>query len=166
MPHESPIAQTIEWYTPPWLLQQLGEFDLDPCSPLNNPFSQRIGKNNYTIKDDGLNKKWKGRVFLNPPYGREIKYWMKKISEHNNGIALVFARVDTEWFHNYVFNKASSLFFFKGRIKFYKPDGTESSTNGGAPSVLIAYGKENIKTLKNLKIEGELIILDKNIKKV
>ena len=32
--HESQKAQTVEWYTPPWLFTAMGlTFDLDPCSP-------------------------------------------------------------------------------------------------------------------------------------
>jgi hypothetical protein len=54
-----------EWLTPPPLIQALGEFDLDPCAPIKRPWD--MAKNHYTIEDDGLEKDWFGRVWLNPP---------------------------------------------------------------------------------------------------
>ncbi len=56
----------VEWLTPPCLVKKLGEFDLDPCSPINAPFLH--AKTNYTIEDNGLNKQWFGRVYCNPPF--------------------------------------------------------------------------------------------------
>ena len=44
----------VEWLTPPELVKQLGEFDLDPCSPINAPFLH--AKENFTIEDNGLEK--------------------------------------------------------------------------------------------------------------
>ena len=44
----------------------------------------------------------------------------RKILEYGNGIALVFARTDTRWFHNYA-TKADILCFVKGRLAFYRP---------------------------------------------
>jgi len=26
-----------EWLTPPYIIKALGEFDLDPCAPINRP---------------------------------------------------------------------------------------------------------------------------------
>jgi hypothetical protein len=56
-----------EWLTPPGLIRGLGEFDLDPCSPIKRPWN--TAKHHYSIDDNGLQKKWFGRVWLNPPYG-------------------------------------------------------------------------------------------------
>ena len=55
-----------EWLTPPCLLDRLGEFDLDPCSPVNRPWD--TARHHYTVEDDGLRQPWFGRVFCNPPY--------------------------------------------------------------------------------------------------
>ena len=27
-----------EWYTPRWIINELGPFDLDPCSPVMKPY--------------------------------------------------------------------------------------------------------------------------------
>ncbi len=106
-----------DWMTPIEYTQNLDvDFDLDPCVSLNQ--RDFHAKKGYTIKDDGLKKDWKGRVWLNPPYSREIGLWMKKIMEHGNGIALIPARTDTRWFQDYVFQPASAILFLKGRIKF------------------------------------------------
>ena len=77
---------------------------------------------------------------VNPPYGREIEDWMKKMVEHNNGVALVFARTDAKWFQRYVFVKATSLLFLNKRISFCNPDGIKGGRSA-ASSVLAFYGK-------------------------
>jgi len=76
----------------------------------------------YTPKDDGLAQSWQDeRVFMNPPYGREIGKWMKKAHDEalNNGalvVCFVPARVDTEWWHRYAV-KAADIRFPKKRVK-------------------------------------------------
>lgn len=75
----------------------------------------------YTIKDNGLVQDWSGeRVFCNPPYGRDISKWVQKCyeeSEHALVIALIPARTDTKYFHEYIYKKAD-IEFLKGRLKF------------------------------------------------
>lgn len=74
--------------------------------------------------------------------------------------SLVPARTETRMFFNSVWNKASAILFIKGRLNFYFVDGTKSKINAGAPSCLIAYGKQNIKALSRSGIEGKLIYLN------
>jgi hypothetical protein len=50
------------------------------------------------------------------------------------------------------------VLFVKGRIKFYNLEGKQTGTPG-APSIFIAYGKENASALKNAGIEGKYIEL-------
>ena len=58
----------------------------------------------YTAIDDGLTQQWSGKVFCNPPYGREIRQWTSKLDiEYHCGnvdeaILLVPARLDTRWY--------------------------------------------------------------------
>ena len=146
----------VEWLTPPELVKQLGEFDLDPCCPIDAPFYH--AKNHYTIIDDGLSKVWKGRVYLNPPYGRGMELWLEKLKYHGNGIALIFARTETKCFFEHIWHDADAILFVKGRIKFYHVSGVQGGTPG-APSVFIAYGKENAITLQNSGIEGRFLSL-------
>lgn len=145
-----------EWLTPPQIIQSLGSFDLDPCSPINRPWP--TAKCHFTVLDNGLSKSWEGRVWLNPPYGSEMVKWMGRMAGHGDGIALIFARTETEAFFEHVWPKADALLFIKGRIRFFKVDGTESGTSG-APSVLIAYGLKNVAALYNSGIEGRIVHL-------
>lgn len=153
---EKSINTTIEWLTPPDLVKKLGDFDLDPCTPVNPPFVH--AKTNFNINDDGLKKQWFGRVYMNPPYGKGMEKWMKKLKIHGNGIALIFARTETKCFFNHIWNDAHAVLFVKGRIKFYNTDGEQKGTPG-APSILIAYGKENADLLEQAHIEGKFIRL-------
>ena len=141
MVHESSKNETVEWYTPPSVFELLRfpTFDLDPCSPGKGK-SWVPATYHYTKADDGLNKAWFGRVWLNPPYGQETPEWLRKLQQHGNGIALVFARTDTEWFH-LIAAKADVIAFMVGRVRFMRYDGTR----GGSPgcgSMLLAWGKE------------------------
>ena len=153
---EKAKISTVDWLTPPDLVKKLGEFDLDPCSPINPPFVH--AKNNFTVKENGLNKIWFGRVYMNPPYGKGMEMWIEKLKNHGNGIALIFARTETRLFFQHIWNDADAVLFVKGRIKFYHVTGIQGGTPG-APSVFIAYGKENAKALKNSGIEGKYLDL-------
>jgi len=146
----------VEWLTPPELVKKLGVFDLDPCSPVNAPFLHAL--HNFTVEDDGLQKEWFGRVYLNPPYGKGMDLWLQKLKLHGNGIALIFARTETKCFFDNVWNDADGVLFVKGRIRFYHVSGEQGGTPG-APSVFIAYGKENALALKNAGIEGRFLML-------
>lgn len=151
--------QKDEWLTPPYILESLDtNFDLDPCSPIDRPWD--TANFHYTINDDGLKQKWFGKVWCNPPYGRETKKWLKKCVVHNNTIVLMFARTETRYFFKHVWNEADAILFIKGRLKFYSVDGIEGNS-AGAPSVLIAYGKENSDILKNSNITGKFVDLRK-----
>lgn len=143
-----------EWLTPSYIFKSLGEFDLDPCCP--KKIKWKTAKKYYY--ENGLEKDWIGRVWLNPPYGKETFKWVKKLSEHKNGIALIFARTETKGFFEYVWSLAHSVFFFKGRIKFLNIKG-ECIGNSPAPSVLISYSKFDTEKIKNSTLNGKLVIL-------
>ena len=150
-----------EWLTPPYISKALGEFDLDPCQPINPPFVH--AKKGYTILDDGLAHSWEGRVWCNPPYGRETFVWLKKLADHGNGLTLIFCRTETKGFHAQIWERADAVFFFKGRLKFYYVDGTEGNT-ANAPSCLVAYGQNNVNSIREAVekglIKGKLVVID------
>lgn len=155
--HQSHKMLKDEWLTPPWLFLHLPEFDLDPCAPIDRKWP--MAKNHYTIEDDGLKKTWSGRVWLNPPYGRHTGVWLARLADHGNGIALIFARTETEMFREHVWEKADALLFFYGRLHFHHVNGERAKCNAGAPSVLIAYGRENADFLRDSKIYGKFVRL-------
>lgn len=140
--HSRPIGgETVEWYTPPGVFEALGvQFDLDPCAPPGGlPWIP--AKRSYCLADDGLLQPWSGRVWMNPPYGPATATWMQKLAGHGDGIALVFARTETEWWHQAVC-AAAAVCFIRGRLTFVASDGQPGTSNAGAPSALVAFGDE------------------------
>lgn len=108
-------STTNEWLTPPELVKKFGEFNLDPCASHYQKW--KLAQKEYFIEDNGLQQDWEGRVWMNPPYDRTIKDWVRKFYEHGHGVALLPSRTGTSWFHDYVFSKGAVI-FLKGRIKF------------------------------------------------
>lgn len=164
--HQSYNYKTNEWLTPPFIIEALGAFDTDPCSPIVRPWDTAL--NHYNINTDGLNRSWDsfGRVWLNPPYGNNTKKWMQKLANHQNGIALIFARTETSIFFPHIWEKAHSILFIKGRLFFYNINGIRAEANAGAPSCLVAYGKENTAALRQCGIPGKLIELGNTSKTI
>lgn len=76
-------SNTNEWYTPKKFFDELNlefNFNLDPCCTKESAKCEDF----YTKEDDGLVQDWGGRtVFVNPPYGRDIKNWIKKCYEES-----------------------------------------------------------------------------------
>jgi hypothetical protein len=143
--HQSARMKNDEWLTPKWIIDPLGEFDLDPCAPIIRPWP--TAKFHYSKINDGIKQPWHGRVWLNPPFGDQAGEWLSKLMEHGNGIALVAARTETEWFYESVWGKADGILFIKSRPNFHYVDGSRAKFNSGAPIVLIAYGEDNCKSL-------------------
>lgn len=149
-------AASDTWLTPPWILKPLGRFDLDPAASIENPGWTGAARQ-YTETDDGLSQTWEGRVWLNPPYGRGIEKWLQKLTEHGDGIALVFARTDTKTWQDWIFPHAHGAHFLRGRIKFHTPNGTLGSHPAPAPAALIAYGKQNATALAAANLPGHYL---------
>lgn len=153
-------AATVEWYTPPEIIRSLGRFDLDPATSEAAMKINNSAASFFTKEYDGLKQDWFGRVWVNPPYKNPyLGLFIKKLSQHNNGIALVYNRCDSAWFQDYVLDKADSILFLRKRISFIRPDGTKGD-RPGAGSVLIAYGKHNTESLSNCGLEGKLVRLE------
>jgi site-specific DNA-methyltransferase (adenine-specific) len=113
------MSKTNEWATPSDLFDELNRefnFTLDPCSTKDNAKCQKF----YTKQDDGLSKSWAGeRVFMNPPYGREIGHWIRKAYLETSAlvVCLIPSRTDTKYWHEYCM-KANEIRFVEGRIRF------------------------------------------------
>ncbi len=137
-----------EWYTPPHIFTALGiSFDLDPSSPGARLVPWIPARIHYTRSEDGLRQPWHGRVWLNPPYGRGIDGWLERFVAHRNGIALIFARTDTEWFHRFAV-EADALCFTRGRIPFVSPMTSVTTGGPGCGSLLLAYGTQCVNALR------------------
>ena len=156
--HQSATMKNDEWLTPPEILAPLGQFDLDPCAPAVRPWD--TAEKHFSAADGGLEQPWIGRVWCNPPFGREAIKWLRKMAEHGNGIALIPARTETAMFYETVWGKADGVLFIKGRPHFHYVDGRRAPFNSGAPICLVAYGVNNLEILKRSKL-GVVVNLDK-----
>ena len=155
--NEATVSGTDVWLTPPYILKAVGPFDLDPCASVDRPWD--TATKHFTIEDDGLAQEWNGRIWCNPPYGPPMAKWLQRLAAHpEGGMALIFARTETKAFFDHVWDKADAILFLKGRIRFYKPDGTLGGT-AGSPSVLIAYGASEVMRLETCGLAGKLVYL-------
>ena len=119
---------TDRWFTPPDLLARIADFFegeyLDPCpacvegEPIEN----------------GLWMAWRGRVYVNPPYGRAIRPWIQRaVTEPvDELLLLVPARPEVGWFQPLW---ALDLCFIRGRLHF-----SGHRDNAPFPSVLVYRG--------------------------
>lgn len=153
--HQSAVMQSDEWLTPPEILKAPGSFDLDPCASAARPWD--TATRHFCKPMDGLAQAWAGRVWLNPPYSREAAKWLDKMAQHGHGTALVFARTETSWFWSHVWQRADAALFLRGRLHFYRSDGKRAKSNAGAPSVLIAYGRDDSIRLRDSGIPGQFV---------
>ena len=75
-----------EWYTPRWIIDTLGPFDLDPCAPPADVRPYEIAPTAYTRDDDGLSREWHGTVWMNPPYSRvPLRRFCERMAAHGGG---------------------------------------------------------------------------------
>lgn len=154
--HTLPVrGKTSDWITPPHVLGALGQFDLDPCQCLCQPWP--CASRGYTVEDDGLRLPWVGRVYCNPPYGDEAWPFLERMGEHGDGVSLVFARTETRMFQLHVWSRADAILFLAGRLHFHYPDGRRAKGNSGGPSILIAYGGRNVEALAACGLPGALV---------
>ena len=152
---EKSSNSTDQLYTPKEIIDALGNFDLDQCSPVNPLWETATQM--YNKNDDGLSQEWKGRVWLNPPYSRPlIERFVNRLAEHGNGIALLFNRCDSKMFQDVIFEKAIAIKFLRNRIRFFRPDGTRGDSPG-CGSILIAFGEENAEILRTCYIAGKYV---------
>lgn len=121
----------MEWFTPPEMFAQWNEefqFTLDPCAPIEKEHQLPV-KHHYTRQDNGLILPWHGRVYVNPPWGWHLtSRWVEKAALESKRLEveliamLVPSQTDTEWFHDYVLEKAE-IRFLRGRCKMFNGKG-------------------------------------------
>ena len=110
-------------------------FETDVCATPSNAKCKKF----YCLGVDGLKQEWQGSCWMNPPYGRTIKSWVKKAYESSlNGatvVCLLPARTDTTWWHEYCMK--GNIEFIKGRLKF-----GNSKNSAPFPSAVVVFKKE------------------------
>lgn len=133
-------SESNDWATPQDFYDKLNsifDFTLDPCASHANHKTDKY----FTEEDDGLSQSWDNeRVFMNPPYGREIGKWVKKASEQKGGlvVCLVPARTDIRWWHDYVVGGGATIKYLKGRLKF----GGQANSAPFPSAIVIFLGEE------------------------
>ncbi len=158
-------SKSEHWCTPPEILNLVNQVDtigLDPCTNLYSIVGAQLA---YDESVDGLMTTWqnKGLVYVNPPYGKKLIDWTKKIAAESllgtEIIALTPARTDTKWFHNYILPYATSILFWKGRVRFI--DGTTGKIKDAAtfPSLVSYFGPRPGKFKKAFGSKGFLLEL-------
>ena len=112
-------SATDLWATPQAFFDKYNaiyHFDTDVCALFTNAKCNNF----FTPEQNGLKQDWNGVCWMNPPYGRTIKEWVKKAYESSlNGatvVCLLPARTDTAWWHNYCMK--GKIEFIRGRLKF------------------------------------------------
>lgn len=135
-----------DWETPPELFNELNKEFNFKCDLAANADNHKCDKY-YSGYNSSLNCRWMpfdGPFWLNPPYGRDIKKWVKKAYEESKLgakiVCLLPSRTGAAWFQDYVLGKAE-IRFLRGRLKFV---GAKHS----APfdSVIAIYGSNVIDT--------------------
>ena len=121
----------IEWYTPPDILKSayevMGGIDLDPASSDAQQAQALVkAKQYFTIANNGLERPWHGRVWLNPPYARGwIDLFVEKMvtsyrsGEMSAGIMLTNSATETRWWQMAA-GACDALCFRRGRVRFLK----------------------------------------------
>lgn len=133
-------SKTDQWATPQDFFDTLDRefsFTLDPCADETNHKCNHY----FTQEIDGLSQDWGGEtVFCNPPYGRDIKNWVKKsrdeaLKPNTTVVMLIPARTDTQYFHDYIYQKPNvEVRFIKGRLKF-----GDSNNSAPFPSMVVVF---------------------------
>lgn len=136
-PHVLHNSGNNEWYTPPEYTEAarlvMGGIDLDPAS--SNIANETVNASTYyTLEDDGLQKQWAGRVWMNPPYsgGSMDKFIDKFVAHYTAGditqaVVLTNNATETGWFQD-LLSCAGALCLVKGRIKFITCEGKKPNS--------------------------------------
>lgn len=149
MPHVANNSGNNEWYTPADYIEAarevMGSIDIDPAS---NDIAQETVKAAvyYTAETNGLDKEWRGNVWMNPPYASDLigKFIDKLVGELSNieqAIVLVNNATETEWFGKLI-SRASAVCFPRSRVKFYMPDGKTGAPLQGQAVIYFGEHKE------------------------
>ena len=160
--HETTTPEKTTWRTPLWIRDTFGVFGLDPCACSLDP--TRMATLGLTEADNGLETPWGNDIhlaFVNPPFGRGIEGWLDKVlCEGVDTLFLCPARVETRWFHEYIWNSADGVLFFNKRVQYVDPATDKSVPGAGFPSCLVAFGREALgRMISRGSTHGKIVVL-------
>ena len=144
--HVSAATGENEWYTPERYIdaarRAMGGIDTDPAS-CETANANVLAKVFYSIDDDGLSQDWHGRIWMNPPYSKDLcgKFIEKLRVEVLNGnckqaCVLVNNATETHW-GQVLLGISSAVCFPSGRIQFI--DKTGKKANSPLQGQMICY---------------------------
>lgn len=132
------------WGTPDrlWLpiQKKWGPFTLDPCADETNNKADCY----FDQKANGLEQRWDGRVFVNPPFNRKKKMyvgpWVEKALDELDTCELIVmvlpTKTDVKWWQRLVMLRAKEVYFVEGRVKFVQPGKDNSAP---FPSAIVLF---------------------------
>lgn len=137
----------VRWLTPRYLVEPLGHFGLDPCGAPGHDLANET----YLLE--------RGRVWLNPPYGRVMREWVEKLVRHGVGTALIPVATGTKLWQEVVWREASAIHFYRHRIKSIRRDLKEDAMVSPQASAIVAFGEADADALVKSDLPGVAIDL-------
>jgi phage N-6-adenine-methyltransferase len=137
-----------ELFTPQWYLDALGPIDLDPAAC----FGRQVARVNFTRDDDGLSRKWEGKVVhVNPPYssplqGRFVRHAFKQYLDGGTGVIVMLIQASTSasYWHECIWPHAQWIGFPKGRISFCGANGVPTAGGGTFSSAVVIFDEDGL----------------------
>lgn len=129
--HINQDSGDTEYYTPQVIIERarrlMGGIYLDPASSAEA--NKRVrAKKFFTKENNGLTRKWEGRVWMNHPFSRQgNKEWIRKLVEEyeagniEQACCITFAATSEAWFAPLM---QYPQCYLRPRTNYHKPDGT------------------------------------------
>ena len=171
-------CNNVVWLTPDHILDAVrkyfgGRIPLDPATEPNNPTDAEFYGCEFKIHNDrclgnGLAINWSkfDGIFVNPPYGKVIRRWCKRIYEEaNNGAKILAllpagARFSTQYFQDYILsNKLNAMCFIRGRVKFKNGKNMKTFDNNPYDSIIYGYNVDTPKFCKCFQSLGKVLTI-------
>lgn len=157
------LAKGCDWRTPWEVARDVrnlfgGCIELDPCTDARNLLHARRF---YTPAEDGLVQPWVDETYCNPPFGEQVKDWMRKAeleARFNLKIALMLSvsRTETPYFQDYILDSQhlTSILFFKGKLKF-----NDGKDTGMLASWMFFFNIEPTQVIANMGHHGKVLVV-------
>lgn len=145
-----------EWYTPAHVIeaarQVMGGIDLDPASCETAQEVVRAERW-YGVDDDGLDRNWSGRVWMNPPYSLKGEYaldvWITRLQRDfrsgavDEAVMLINNVADSQAGAS-ALAESSAACFTCPRLKFKRPGAMDANPPLGQMILLYSHREEAV----------------------
>jgi phage N-6-adenine-methyltransferase len=137
--HRAPFSgYSDEYATPPEIFRRFGaDCTLDVCATKGKAMCPSF----FTKEQDGLKQRWRGTVWMNPPYS-DLVNWCRKAYEYalagGTVIALLPVWSDAGWFHSHV--RYGEITFLRGKLSYVGRAGY-----AWFPSMVVMWSSETVR---------------------